>query len=74
MSTASDYVTPTGSIARKGVQGFVRKASPTRPHVFRVRLTDKELETLQLISTHRNCTQAQLIREMLEAIHRQIDR
>ncbi len=68
MSTASDYVTPTGSIARKGVQGFVRKATPTRPNILRVRLSDEELETLQLISTHRNCTQAQLIRDMLEAI------
>ena len=64
----TDTVTASGAIARKGVKGFVCKATPTRPNILRVRLSDKELETLQLLSAHRNCTQAQLIRDMLEII------
>ena len=58
----TDTVTPSGSIARKGVKGFVCKASPTRPHVFRVRLTDNEARVLQATAEANGTTAAGLIR------------
>ena len=65
MSRDTDTVTHSGAIARRGVKGFVRKTSPTRPHVFRIRVSDEERRILKATAEAHGTTASGLIRTIV---------